>query len=52
MQKYKSQSKCNKKRFNDIRELMAQIYGENSSEFKRLEKKGIFDNEKKKEYLN
>ena len=38
-----SENKSDKKPFKDLKDLMAQIYGKDSEEFKRLEKDGVFN---------
>ena len=37
-----NENKSDKRPFKDIKDLMSQIYGEYSDEFKRLEKYGAF----------
>ena len=34
---------ADKQTFKDLRDLMAQIYGEDDEEFKRMEKDGVFE---------
>ena len=38
-----TENKSDKIPFKDLKDLMAQIYGEDSKEFKRLEKDGVFE---------